>query len=194
MTSPAPVLIVAGLGRCGTTAMMTALAAGGIPTAGEAPAFEPPETMPPVDPAWLAAQAGRAVKLLDPYRHNRDALRCPRVVLFMTREHREQAKSQAKMVEILMGAPRAGRREIRRLAAGLANDQWAATQAVGPIAQSIDFATLVRHPELIMRLVAQSLRPWWSLDEKAAAAAIVKRDPRCAPGLDMEMRLAEAAA
>jgi hypothetical protein len=40
-----------------------------------------------------------------------------------------------------------------------------------------------------MEAVRKAIEPHWSLDVGAAAAAIRIRDPRCAPGLDMELSM-----
>ena len=53
MSAP-PALLVAGLGRCGTSLMMQMLAAAGLPCVGEFPAYEVPELnhrKPPL--AWV---------------------------------------------------------------------------------------------------------------------------------------------
>ncbi|WP_104019079.1 hypothetical protein [Roseovarius nitratireducens] len=92
-----PVLFVTGLGRCGTTMVMQMLQAAGVPCAGTHPAFEDiPVTPSGVDHEWLALQAGRAVKWIDPtvtrVRHPNGA------AIFLTRDPVEQAKSQLKMI------------------------------------------------------------------------------------------------
>lgn len=92
-----PVLFVTGLGRCGTTMVMQMLQAAGVPCAGTYPAFEDvPVTPSAVDHEWLAQQAGRAVKWIDPtvtrVRHANGA------AIFLSRDPAEQAKSQLKML------------------------------------------------------------------------------------------------
>lgn len=189
--SDRPVLIVAGLGRCGMTAMMNALAAGGIPCAGPPPAYEPPEAMFPITPEWLAAQAGRAVKVLDPHR-SRDALRhLNRVVLFMRRDPVEQAKSQIKMAVTFAGGPHPGRHGIRRMAAAIQVDERHALHFTAPHAGVLDFEGLVTAPMVAMEAIASVLKEWWTLDAAAAAAVIHRRAAACKPDLSAEIAMIE---
>lgn len=97
MTNDLPVLFVVGLGRCGTTMVMQMLDAAGVPCAGTQPAFEDIPVAPSgVDHEWLAEQAGRAVKWIDPtvtkVRHRNGA------AIFMSGDPVEQAKSQLKIL------------------------------------------------------------------------------------------------
>lgn len=92
-----PVLFITGLGRCGTTMMMHMLRAAGVPCAGTPPAFEDIPVSPSgVDHDWLTAQAGKAVKWIDPtvihVRHRNGA------AIFLSRNPAEQARSQIKMI------------------------------------------------------------------------------------------------
>lgn len=61
-------VIVSGFGRCGSSMTMQMLAAGGIECLGEWPSFEHPKALK-LDMAWLRAQEGKALKVLDPHRH-----------------------------------------------------------------------------------------------------------------------------
>src|SRR5690348_17944000 len=89
------VLIVAGLGRCGSSLMMQMLQRGGMKCAGEFPAFEMPETNHcSISREWLSQFSGGAVKILDP--HLCTIENTPAVVLWLSRDHWHQAKSQIK--------------------------------------------------------------------------------------------------
>jgi hypothetical protein len=59
-----PIILVAGLGRCGSSLVMRLLDAAGVPTVGTFPAFEE-QTLPRDALGWVEAYAGRAVKVLD---------------------------------------------------------------------------------------------------------------------------------
>lgn len=188
-----PVLLVAGLGRCGTSAMMQALQAGGIPTVGDWPAFEPAEAGFPVDPGWLAAQAGRAVKVLEPHR-SPAAMKVPHLAIWMERNLNEQARSQIKMVAALsVAGATATRRERRLMSEALKHDTRKALALLHPVIARVEYEDLVERPVAVMHRIARRLPPGWRLDPEKAAAVIHRRDPRCAPGLDMEIGMVEAA-
>lgn len=196
-----PVVLVAGLGRCGTTLTMNMLAAGGIPGAGRAPAYEPDEIKGDIDPAWLDAQAGRCVKLLDAHGGQlppMTAASTPRRVLWLDRDPVEQAKSQAKMAVTLGGFAKPNRAHMRRWIAGLPQDRRRARLALVaagcPIEREFRFEQLLKDPETVARKLADWLRPdFGDLDEEAMARVVIPRSPVCAPDLSLEVRLIEEA-
>lgn len=192
-----PVLLIAGQGRCGMTAMMLALHAGGVPCAGEWPAFEPAAAMFPIRRFWLRQQCGKAVKVLSP--HMSPALAdVPRVVIEMRRDRTEQAKSAAKMMQTARW--QLPETYVATYAAQLRKDDLDGERVlhsskVRPLAAGrLSFETLVTDPATTMRIVADFIAPWWRLDPEAAAQAIVTRSPACAPDLAMEMTLVARAA
>lgn len=116
-----PVIVVAGLGRCGTSLVMQMLAAAGVSTIGTYPDFEDSLNMrlPDLDAQrefWERCP-GHAVKLIDPH------LRQPPIGLdyrciFLTRHPREQAKSMIKMAAMAAEAPLSSDRRARRAMEG----------------------------------------------------------------------------
>ena len=113
-------------------------------------------------------------------------------VVWLDRDHRQQAKSHAKFLQILSGAhyDRAGR---RALAASLARDTSAALRLIGsrPLLR-MRFEEVLSDP----RHAAFQLRSFigdGDFDIDAAALAVRRRSAACAPGLDMEVSLMEAA-
>lgn len=196
-----PVVLVAGLGRCGTTLTVNMLAAGGIPGVGRAPAYEPDEIKGDIDPAWLDAQAGRCVKVLDPQTKRwpiRAADAPPVRTVWLDRDPKQQARSQAKMAVMLGGFAIPDRRHMRRWIAGLAQDRRAARLALSgagmPIGREFRFEQLLADPETVARKLADWLRPdFGDLDEAAMAAVVIPRSPVCAPDLSLEVRLIQEA-
>ncbi len=181
--------IVSGLGRCGTSMLMQMLHRGGMPCVGPWPSFEVNEARAALAPAFVAANAGKAIKVLDP---QRIGLPADVRVVWLDRDHRQQAKSHAKFLQILSGAhyDRAGR---RALAASLARDTSAALRLIGsrPLLR-MRFEEVLSDP----RHAAFQLRSFigdGDFDIDAAALAVRRRSAACAPGLDMEVSLMEAA-
>lgn len=192
-----PVLLIAGQGRCGMTAMMLALDAGGVPCAGEWPAFEPAAAMFPIRRFWLRQQRGKAVKVLSP--HMSPALAdVPRVVIEMRRDRTEQAKSAAKMMQTARW--QLPETYVATYAEQLRKDDLDGERVLHntkmpPLAAGrLSFEALVTDPATTMRIVADLIAPWWRLDAHAAAKVIVTRSPACAPDLAMEMALVAQAA
>lgn len=184
-----PVFAVAGLGRCGTSLVMQMLAAGGMPCAGSAPDFEPDELLAPVDPAWLASQRGRAVKLLDPHLLS-VPLDLPLEVIWMDRDLKQQAKSQAKFAHLAAGLPRPNRQHARRWHEGLARDRRAALAALDPhTVRRLRFEDVLVHPRRSAGYLAETFRHWIALDVARMAAQVRPRGTACAPGLDLEAEL-----
>jgi hypothetical protein len=114
MSAP-QIIMVAGLGRCGTSLALQMLAAGGVDCVGPYPSFEDAEhdQLRRTAPAeWAARAAGKAVKVLDPHR-NPPPIGPAYRVLWLFRDWADQARSQLKMV----GAPqsRANRKRMERL-------------------------------------------------------------------------------
>jgi len=102
MTSP--VIIVSGLGRCGSSLLMQMLVAGGIePTGGTYPFWEDPRVAKlPNDFTWLLENGGKCVKIL----HAHKLSPPPEIgakVIWIDRSLKEQAKSWAKVGKKLYG-------------------------------------------------------------------------------------------
>lgn len=189
-----PVLLVAGLGRCGTTLMMHMLRAAGVPVAGSAPAFEDVPIGPRgMDLEWLSRQGGKAVKWIDPTitRIRRDNARA----IWLSRDPMEQARSQAK----LMGA-RLGRSELRALASLVKRDTWRARRVVDRLCGShgvlhLTFEGILRHPDHNAARIASFCHSC-DIDfvsVRATADIVRKRTPECAPDLSIEAVLMEEA-
>lgn len=192
-----PTIVVAGFGRCGSSLVMQMLHAGGVPCAGRYPAFECPETSVEVTPEFIAVNAGRAVKILDP---QRVGIPGNVRIIWLDRDTREQAKSHAKFARLMFGA-HYDREQRRRLEGALALDRrdvmrrfgpplWAGAPQRPPMMAS-SFESILQWPRgEAMRIFSFIGMP---LDIERAASIVRERSPRCAEGLDMELSLLEAA-
>lgn len=189
-----PVVIVAGLGRCGSSLTMQMLHTAGLRCAGAWPAFEPNEVdHRPVDEAWLRGFQGGAVKVLDPHLTPLPA-GVPNLTIWLDRIPADQAASQAKFASMAVGGPRPDRQHRRRWARKLMQERGHARAALW--AMGYGPALDVRYENLITRAVvevvriAALLRPLGiEADVDAMRRCIRKTDPSCAPDLAMEMRL-----
>ncbi|OOG61408.1 hypothetical protein B0E46_15630 [Rhodanobacter sp. B04] len=182
------VVVVAGLGRCGTSLTMQMLHAAGFPCVGEAPAFEDAATQHRVEPAWFSEQAGKAVKILDPQRVGipRSALTA---VIWLDRDPEQQAKSQCKFVEML-GYGFNNRSAQRRCMKQLALDRATARGTfAGRNTLDLRFEDLIVSPGTAAARIAMFLEPWKSLDVATMKAVVRKRDVKCAPDMSIELSL-----
>ena len=180
-----PTIIVAGLGRCGTSMLMQMLHRGGMDCIGQWPDFEVPEVRERVTPAFIEASRGKAVKVLDPHRVG---LPGDVRVIWLDRDHRQQARSQAKFLAAMAGiaVDREGR---RRMAASLVRDTHAAMGVIGsrPVMR-MRFEQVLADPLMAAVWLGEFTRAP-GFDVGAAARAVRPRGPACAPDLAMEMML-----
>ena len=188
------VLLVAGLGRCGTTMMMTMLDAGGFPVTGPRPSYELTERFSPTraDKPWLAAQGGNAVKLLDPTRYGlrESDFTTPPVVILMERRASQQARSQVKLLnstsnQVLI--PRAAEKLMRR---SIERDTPRLRAQMGHLGfvYRLQFETVLADPASVAIRLARIVHHHFKrgFDHLTAADAVLPRDPKCLPDLWME--------
>ncbi len=100
----APVILVCGFGRCGTSLVMQMLAAAGVDCAGRAPTYEEQIAPEHKNDAvyWYRTFAGRALKVLDPDRF-RPPADIPYLVIWLDRDEKQQAASQVKFLQVVCG-------------------------------------------------------------------------------------------
>lgn len=190
-----PTLIVAGLGRCGSSLCMQMLNAGGIECLGEYPAFEPEESDAiTLTTSRLYSHAGKAVKCLDPQRADQCSFEeVQRMVIWLDRDTREQAKSIAKFGR-LVGGIQFTRSQLGPLREGLHRDRLFAFSALRLSrcpALRIEFEHIIQAPMECSARIAAFLAPHWRIDVAAAARAVVDRPSTCLPYL-LEAALIEA--
>lgn len=188
----APTIIVAGLGRCGSSLVMQMLDAAGVPAIGTFPAFEDRVTaeLPAVDAQrdFFARCAGHAVKLLDPHLHQ-PPIGLNYRAIFLTRHPVEQAKSILKLI----GArnDRAARRAMEH---SVRRDTGRAREAVIRIGDgrfyNMPFEHLIHDP----LGAAEAIAKWvWNgrdelLDVEKMARCVRRRPATCLPYM-LEMEL-----
>ena len=175
-----PLVLVAGLGRCGTSLALAMLAAGGVPVLGEAPGFEPPEAD---FGAEARLPAGVAVKFLDPHRRPAPTVR-PRLAIWLDRNPVEQAKSQIRFVRLAGLRAEDNRSARAKWVAMLVRDRSrsvAALKSAGTPLRIFLFESLIQAPEVSAAALAAYLAPWWRLDTAAMAAVVRRRGPAAEP-------------
>lgn len=190
-----PILFVAGLGRCGTTMVMTMLDAGRFPVAGPRPSYEPAERWRAGRPdmAWLLSLHGCAVKWIDPMRHFTLPGRLPvrPVIILMERNPREQARSQIKM---LGGAAAGlGRRAEKAMERSIRRDMPVIRATLGASATTyvMAFEDALANPFWAARKLGRIVGEHFDadFDEEVAMRVVIPRHPSCGPGFAMEKNI-----
>lgn len=189
-------ILVCGLARCGTSMVMKMLHRGGLEPYcdGNFSSYEHPALGGPQDfRVWLPKLSGKVAKVLDPH-HSHWPNPVGANILWLDRDTREQAKSQVKFLKAV-GVPVQGQawRNIQR---GLIADRFKALDLL--VSAQADllflrFENLLQFPLMQADRIAQFL----DLPSEAASAmadVVIRRSPRCAPNLDIEVAAMEAEA
>ena len=177
---PKPITVVAGFGRCGSSLVMQMLSAGGMPTPySEYPSFEIPQGTKVYWPNFY----GGAVKILDPHIHQ--PVQGPEYrFIWIDRDPVEQAKSMVKFMEAA-GMPGINEDGVKKLAASFKRDR--------PRVNGVMLEYTQPHRILKLRFEDILYNPAWAahilngfcgnsmLDERAMAAAVRPRGPKCLP-------------
>ena len=184
------VVAVAGCSRCGSTLMMQALEAGGMPVyhGGNRVGYECDESQEALmsgSADFLRAIPGHAVKLLDPQRVATPYV--PIAWIWMWRDAEQQALSQIKFMGQMFSLIRP---DAKRLAASLRKDNERVPVELMRRPKSrvlvVDFARLLAVPYRVMAEVVGFInRP---MDIAAMTKVVQPRGPECAVGLDIELR------
>lgn len=190
-----PILFVAGLGRCGTTMVMTMLDAGGFPVTGPRPSYEPFERWRGgrADLAWIDGQGGRAVKWLDPTRYPRliGRLSARPIVILLERRAREQARSQIKMISASMKG--LGRHAEKAMERSIRADVPRMRARLGSTAtvHSILFEDILENPWWAARSLGRLVAEHFSadFDHEAASRVVIDRGPSCLPDMTIEANI-----
>ncbi|SMO63890.1 hypothetical protein [Paracoccus laeviglucosivorans] len=190
-----PTLLIAGLGRCGTTMLMTMLDAGGFPVTGPRPNYEDARRFGPLraDMEWLAEQSGRAVKLIDPLRYKitSASFPVPPVILLMERRNSEQARSQVKLLTALGEYRNPQRQVVKAMQRSIARDTPLLRAQMGKLTDNVfrvRFEDVLSVPATVAKALAAISRRKFGLDFdiRAARDAVIKRDAACASDLRIE--------
>ena len=187
MTSE-PTVIVTGFARCGTTMMMRMLHNAGLPVIADSFAsFEANTFSHPNATIDWSQFAGHAIKVLDPHRWTFPATANIRF-LFMRRDPRQQAKSQAKL--LADSGIQTTRQHRKAIEASLRRD-YNGVYLRHPTLY-VDFERVLRQPVHEAFLIAQFL-DLPELNPVTMAAVVEARKPDCLPTLDYELQLIAAA-
>ena len=181
--------LVAGLGRCGTTLVMTMLHAAGVPLfcGGNLASFETDELMPGADMASLLPQFGNgAAKIIDPHRMRWPSQFSAKVI-WLDRNFTEQAKSQAKFACILSGFQPPTRQHLLNIRDSLKRDTADCVRMftdAGADVYRIAFERILIEPGYSAKRIASFLHA--ELDTAVMARQVIHRPDQCANGLDIE--------
>ena len=183
----APMILVAGLGRCGTTATCLLLRAGGAMMVDSPPTFE---SVPLAQrgAGWFEVNGGKVSKWLDP-QLNRIPAEVQARTIWLHRDSMEQGRS---MLKLIGQQPR--RATARVMARTIRADEpkgLAAAHRHGPV-MILNFETLVNDPALAAWRIADFIAPIVTIDPRAAQLAIAKRPSRCMPDMRIEANLLQA--
>lgn len=203
-------ILVAGLGRCGSSLMMQMLAASGLKCAGRAPMYETDWPwneglaqnyvdadggISPEGCEWAAKAEGwlarhQAAKYLSP--HLFVQLSMPGMVVWLDRDPLEQASSQVKWMRA-MGDPLAFRPDaVALFQSRLALDRASAIHAlVGRPRIEVTFEHILRAPMEASEHVAEFAAEFgMELDPARMAAVVRDRGVECAAGLEIRPHFA----
>lgn len=191
--SEKPVIVVCGLGRCGSSLTMQMLAAGGLSCTGKYPAFEDDRAglQKPIDREWFHTLGGQAVKVLDPHINRIPAGEHVRVI-WLSRRPSEQCASIIKMMVHLEGAPEPNNKQRKRLLEALAKDTREGIRTVRELSSVfmvMNFEVILAQPLNMANAIAHYLRDIQELDVFAMAKVVRPRSPLCAPDMSMEINL-----
>ncbi|QUT04009.1 hypothetical protein KFK14_12720 [Sphingobium phenoxybenzoativorans] len=184
-----PIILVAGLGRCGSSLTMQMLAAAGVPTVGDWPDFEHSSAtgLPGNYAEWLPLAKGRAVKALDPHRWTLPGY-SNYALIWLSRHPVEQAKSMLKLI-----GQRNDRQARRAMEASVRRDAQIARKAVDRAmlvggsdlsrTLSLPFETMIHAPDIAAAKIASLLFEVTGrhVDTDAMARCVRKRPATCLP-------------
>lgn len=189
-----PMVLVAGLARCGSSLTMQMLSRGGLSCVGEHPDFEVADVNHrAISPSFMKRNAGRAAKWLNPHLTPLPAGFRPSVI-WLDRDLDEQTESQVKFAKAFFSVP-VSRAHRKAWKAGLLRDRALAQEAFyGCPRFAIRFETLITDTRVSAEAIATWLvdQGFFHLDAAAMASVVLPRDARCQPGIDIEIMLAEA--
>jgi len=180
-------IVVCGHGRCGTSLMMQMLAAAGVHIAGEYPSYEAEKFC---TPEWISRNKGGAIKLLDPMRFEHTFGIEKIKFIWISRNVFQQAESTSKFASMLGGLPLLDKQQIGVLAASLARDTAPSITRIRNYGTllTMTFEQMIEKPEeAAQRLVDYCLLP--SSTVAKMGDAVLPRDAKCQPNLDIEVKL-----
>jgi hypothetical protein len=137
----------------------------------------------PLSAEFLRECQGKAVKVLDPHRHEL-AREFDYDILWIHRDPTEQARSMVKFLRACGGRIDNGRSVVRAIARSIPEDYLAFQRLRPHLAHRVlelSFERLLTEPRTVSARVAEFLGR--DLDVGAMVAAVIYRTPRCLPGM-----------
>lgn len=191
-------ILVAGLGRCGSSLLMQMLAASGLRCAGDAPSYEFPIDWIEDDdgerdyiiPAEFTAKHD-AVKVLWPARFTVETVPGA-IVVWLDRNWREQARSLRKLAAtVSRDVPPESSEVMAAMQKNLAEMRRASIRVLrGYPRLETSFENLIMRPVEAARDIAEFAAEYGiTIDPAAMASVVESRSPRCAASLARERRL-----
>ena len=183
----APVTLVSGFGRCGTSLVMQMLVAAGMPATGDAtyPSYEDTRYLA-ASTDWISRASGSAVKVIDP--HHKMWPAGDYRAIWLRRDHRQQALSTAKFLAVLSDRAMS-RAERRLLVASYVADDPKAVSLLLKITSGrvlvLAFEDIIRDPNIAAARIGVFLG---GLDVKRMASVVLPRPTGCHPRM-MEIDL-----
>jgi len=181
-------LLIAGLGRCGTSLVMQMLAAAGLRVPGRYPTFESKTAFADLDML-------DAVKWLGPGVMDADGEQPPTCfgyrVLWLDRDITQQAMSRAKFQRAAGASEMLSRPSIIRqlIPQDLRTGLRTVAKYSGHETVRLNFETLLSQPKWSAQLISDMYDNYLDVDKMAAV--VRPRTPRCYPGF-LESELADA--
>jgi len=182
------IILVCGFGRCGSSLVMQMLKAAGISVDGVPPYYE---TMFGYDGKWIAQQTGRAVKILEPHRHDRNFEPGNYVCIWIDRDLKEQAKSHVQFhrekKKLVVMNPRYSRRELIKFFKKERKEGVRACESLGP-------TLYLKFEDLIKDSIGSAALIGYHCGIPAEKVLImdrvvVPRETKCRDSLDLELKL-----
>jgi len=193
--SKTPIIIVTGLGRCGSTMMMQMLKAGGIePYADHASSLECSLTTTlPYNHNWLNQCEGKAVKVLDVWRWQVPSQYNAKFI-WLQRNLHEQAKSQVKFMTAIGELPPNvnAARLIKKVEKRLAEENIGMYRYLSarPFI-ALRFEEILQSPLTTARSIGHFIGSDLACNTTLAASAVfTDRPTKCASDLNIELILA----
>lgn len=189
-----PCIVVAGMGRCGTSLTMQMLSAAGVTCIGTWPDFETDaSSIEGFDATEFAGLSDCAIKLIDPA--NLPVGDMPNhIVVWLDRDPKQQAKSQVKLLNA-MGF-NLGRDAVKAVAADLRKSRDRHRARVGIVggnpAITLRFEDLIAGPYAIERLSSFLSEYGWNVSPSVMAAQVRARHSDCLPGFLEDVLIGEA--
>ncbi len=182
------VILICGFGRCGSSLIMQMLKAAGIDVDGTPPYYE---TEKAYDGQWVSEQRGRAVKILEPHRHDRNFPDGDYRCIWLDRDHKQQALSHVKFHTekkgLIIENTRHARAEMRKF---VDHDRPIGTkmcERLGPTLY-LRFEDILEHPNnAAVRICGHCDIPMNKMF--IMAGEVYPREPECRPTLDLELAL-----